>query len=283
MTWAGVAVGLTLLLIAVIAGVSWRSNGSLPASSPKSSLSHIHGMAVNPTDGQLYVATHHGVVRVSDAEATAIGDSRQDTMGFTLVGPDHFLASGHPAAGESGPAQLGLIESTDAGRTWRVVSLSGQVDFHVLRSIGSVTYGLDSGTSSLLASQDRLTWEARSRIEAHDLAADPQRPDTILASTPQGLQRSTDGGRTWQPSAGPIVLLLDWSVPERLHAIGADGRILRSTDQGVTWSATAGRAPDTPAAFTVHGEVLFLATRDGRVLRSTDSGATWQPMQTSLS
>lgn len=178
-----VAVGLALLLIAVIAGLSLRSTA--PAS-PASSLSHIHGMPVNPADGQLYVATHHGVVRVSDAEATAVGDSRQDTMGFAVVGPDHFLAAGHPAPGESSPAQLGLIESTDAGHTWRVVSLGGEVDLHALRNTEDVTYGLDSGTSSLLASQDRLSWQARSRVEAHDLAADPQRPDTILASTPHG-------------------------------------------------------------------------------------------------
>ncbi|MBC9003022.1 F510_1955 family glycosylhydrolase [Micromonospora aurantiaca (nom. illeg.)] len=283
MTWVGAGIGLILLLVAVVIGVSWRGERSAPASSPQVSLSHIHGMAVNPADGLLYVATHHGVVRVSNTEATAVGDSRQDTMGFTVVGPNHFIASGHPAPGESGPGQLGLIESTDAGRTWRVVSLTGQADFHALRSVGGVTYGLDSGTSSLLASQDRLNWEARSRIEAHDLAVDPQRTDTMLASTQQGLQRSTDGGRTWRPSAGPIVLLLDWPARDRLNAIDVDGRILRSSDGGATWSPTAGSTPGAPAAFATHGEVLYVATLDGQVLRSNDAGATWEPMLTSQS
>jgi DNA-binding beta-propeller fold protein YncE len=83
LTWAGVAVGLALLVAAVIVGTGWgRGETPKPPSSPGSALSHVHGMAVNPADGQLYVATHHGVVRVSDTEAVPVGESRQDTMGL---------------------------------------------------------------------------------------------------------------------------------------------------------------------------------------------------------
>lgn len=274
--------GLGLLLAVVISTAGCSGQAAPPAPSP-SALSHVHGMAVNPADGQLYVATHHGVVRVSDTEAAPVGESRQDTMGFTVIGRDHFLASGHPAPGQSGPAHLGLIESTDGGRTWRTVSLAGQADFHALRSAGGVTYGLDSTSGSLLASTDRRSWETRSTIAAYDLAVDPSRAETVLASTEQGLQRSTDGGRTWRPAGGPPVLLLHWAAPDRLDAVGADGQLLRSTDGGTTWSPTAGRVTDPPAAFTSHGDQLFLATRDARVLRSADAGATWQPMETSLS
>ena len=35
--------------------------------------------------------------------AERVGEGLQDTMGFSVVGPDHFLASGHPAPGEGGP------------------------------------------------------------------------------------------------------------------------------------------------------------------------------------
>jgi photosystem II stability/assembly factor-like uncharacterized protein len=198
-----------------------------------------------------------------------------------VVGPDHFLASGHPAPGQSGPAHLGLIESTDAGRTWRNVSLAGRADFHALRSAGAVIYGVDSTTGSLLVSTDRREWQERSRIEAYDLAVDPGRPETVLATTGQGLQRSTDGGRTWAPSGGPVILLLDWAAQERLQAVGVDGRVLRSADGARTWTPTGGRAPEAPVAFTTHEDTLFVATRDGRVLRSADSGVTWQAMETS--
>ncbi|MFN2495114.1 MAG: hypothetical protein ABR608_04290 [Pseudonocardiaceae bacterium] len=43
----------------------------------------------------------------------------EDPLGFTVVGPNHFLASGHPGADQDGPGNVGLIETTDGGRTFR--------------------------------------------------------------------------------------------------------------------------------------------------------------------
>ena len=111
----------------------------------------MHGLGINPADGSLIVATHYGSFRipVGQNEATRIGGDYQDTMGFTVEGPNHFLGSGHPdlagmRAGQ--PAQLGLIESTDAGETWTALSLSGEVDFHGLAFAHDQVYGWDAGT-----------------------------------------------------------------------------------------------------------------------------------------
>ncbi|MEV5765159.1 F510_1955 family glycosylhydrolase [Micromonospora sp. NPDC052213] len=279
LAWIGVAVGVLLLVTAAATAVGWRGDATSTGSSALGSggLGHVHGLGVNPADGQLYVATHHGVVRFSGAEATRVGDGRQDTMGFTVAGPDEFLASGHPAPGEDGPRHLGLVHSTDAGLSWRTLSLAGQADFHLLRSSGGIVYGLDSTSGALMASTDRVTWQTRSTIEAYDLAVDPHRPDTLLATTEQGTRRSTDGGRTWAPAGGPPAVLLHWSARE-LVAVTADGALVRSVDGAATWSPTAGRAPGAPVALTVHENLIYLATEDGRVLRSADSGVTWQPM-----
>ena len=38
-------------------------------------------------------------------------------MGFTVVGPDTFLGSGHPDIRATDPPLLGLIESNDAAQT----------------------------------------------------------------------------------------------------------------------------------------------------------------------
>lgn len=278
--WLGVALGVLLLVAAAATALSWREDTATSTASTtvdSGRLSHVHGLGVNPADGQLYVATHHGVFRLSGTEATRVGDGRQDTMGFTVTGPDEFLASGHPAPGEDGPTHLGLIHSTDAGRSWQSLSLAGQADFHLLRFSGGVVYGFDSTTGALMASSDRVTWQTRSTIEAYDLAVDPNRPDTLLATTEQGLRRSIDGGRTWTPAGGPPAVLLHWS-PRELVAVTADGTLVRSLDAAATWSSTAGRAPGDPAALTVHENLIYLATRDGQVLRSADAGTTWQPM-----
>ncbi len=88
---------------------------------------HVHGLGVNPKDGALFTATHTGLFRVAPGgtQPVRVGDRYHDTMGFTVVGPDHFLASGHPDGRERLPPLLGLIESRDAGESWQAISLLG--------------------------------------------------------------------------------------------------------------------------------------------------------------
>ena len=111
---------------------------------------HVHGLGVNPADGALYVATHTGLFRAARGERRAkrVADRYQDTMGFTVTGPDRFLGSGHPDGREDLPPFLGLIQSSDAGRTWEPVSLLGKRDFHVLEAAGERIYGYGSAFDS---------------------------------------------------------------------------------------------------------------------------------------
>ncbi len=111
---------------------------------------HVHGLGVNPSDGSLFVATHTGLFRAGPSEMRArrVGDRYQDTMGFTVIGPDRFLGSGHPDGREQLPPYLGLIESVDAGRSWQPVSLLGEADFHVLEARGQRIYGYGSDFES---------------------------------------------------------------------------------------------------------------------------------------
>lgn len=68
-------------------------------------LSHVHGLGVDSADGQLYAGTHYGLIRVpEDGDPTLVGEVKHDFMGFTVVGPDHYLASGHPGQGTAGRA-----------------------------------------------------------------------------------------------------------------------------------------------------------------------------------
>ncbi len=81
---------------------------------------HVHGLGINQADGSLFIVTHTGLFRVGkdSRKAVRIADRYQDTMGFSIVGPNRFLGSGHPDAREQKlPPLLGLIESTDAGKT----------------------------------------------------------------------------------------------------------------------------------------------------------------------
>ena len=80
---------------------------------------HVHGLGINPADDALFIATHTGLFRVAgdSRNAARVADRYQDTMGFSVVGPNRFLGSGHPDAREQGqPPLLGLIQSTRRGR-----------------------------------------------------------------------------------------------------------------------------------------------------------------------
>lgn len=264
-----------------LAGCGEREQSELPAEAADPGLIHIHGLGFNPADQSLYIATHTGLFRVEEDEQQAerVGQRQQDTMGFSVVGPDRFLGSGHPDAREDLPPFLGLIESEDAGASWAPVSLLGKTDFHVLEASKDHVYGFgsdfDSRSAIFLASVDSgRTWQERSVPDSLvALAIDPADPLHVVASGERRMFASTDEGRTWRPLADEGGLLA-WSAADQLHAVGLDGSSARSDDGGRTWTDTAS-VGGAPAAFESAGDVLYVALHDGTVKQSTDGGQTW--------
>ncbi len=259
------------------AAPSGRSNSSAMAEDP--GVVHVHGLGINPRDGALYAATHTGLFRIPDqGRAERIADRWQDTMGFTVVGPDHFLGSGHPDARDYQakrlPSLLGLIESRDAGETWQPLSLQGQADFHALRAAHGRIYGFDSTSGAFMVSADGKTWETRAKLPMVDFAVSPTDPDIIVATTQAGLQRSRDGGRTWEGSGPPLVFLA-WSDPAALWGVSVAGAVFMSADAGGTWQQV-GTVPGKPNALLAAGERLYASVHEGGIFQSSDGGTTWQ-------
>jgi photosystem II stability/assembly factor-like uncharacterized protein len=278
-----VLVGVALAALAISAcGDDEGDGGGSSAGGHEGSASqgpvHVHGLGINPKDGSLFIATHTGLFSAAPGESKArrVGDSTQDTMGFTVAGPDRFLGSGHPGEFENAINPLGLIRSTDAGRSWETVSLSGEADFHVLRWADGTVYGVDSGSGRLMVSGDGgESWAERSRpAPLIDLATDPGDPRHIVASGEGGLYRSSDGGRGWRRLGGEIGLLA-WPSRARLFHVNAAGTVSISEDQGASLRPL-GQIGGQPAAFAAHTERdLYAALPDGTVKQSTDGGRSW--------
>jgi hypothetical protein len=241
---------------------------------------HVHGLGVNPKDGALFIATHTGLFRApkNQQKAVRVADRYQDTMGFSVAGPDRFLGSGHPDFKKDPdlPPLLGLIESTDAGQTWEPISLLGQADFHVLEATGRRVFGFDSSGGRLLASRDGgKTWRRRLAPEPLvSLAINPRDARQVIASGERALYVSRDEGRRWRRIA-PAAGLLAWPEPERVYLIAGDGSVSRGNNATRAWRRV-GNIGGQPAAFESEGKTeLYAALHDGTVKRSTDGGESW--------
>jgi photosystem II stability/assembly factor-like uncharacterized protein len=246
-------------------------------------VSHVHGLGVNPADDALYIATHHGTFRLgSDKKVERVGESYQDTMGFTVAGADRFLGSGHPDSEgfrRGQPPRLGLIESTDAGKTWRSLSLSGEVDFHGLAFAHGRVFGWDSGSGRFMASSDSRVWETRSALPLNGFAVDPSDEAHIVGSGPEGLLESRDGGRTWAKKPGPTSVVFSWDAAAGLVGVTEDGKVHRSPDGGATWPL-AGLHPGSPQALLATPDTWYAAAADEGgttgIYRSSDGGRNWE-------
>jgi photosystem II stability/assembly factor-like uncharacterized protein len=245
---------------------------------------HIHGLAIDAADPRyLFIATHHGLYRAAPDGTAELISVVQDFMGFSPHPnqPGILFASGHPAGG----GNLGVIASSDGGKTWSELSpgVNGPVDFHqmaVSPADPNVIYG---AFGDLQASRDGgKTWAVAAPLPDRliDLAGSGGSPDTLYAATEQGLSVSLDGGLTWKAILdGAPVTLVEAARGGTLYAF-VYGEGLVSAKEGVFGFETLAR--DWGDAYLLHLAVdpddknrLFAASNEGRVFASTDGGKTW--------
>lgn len=275
-----VAAALTLPLI--LAGCSAPSTAS--DSAPQANaLGHVHGISVDPVTTKILLATHHGLYDATMKTPVKVSDPI-DLMGFTATDdPKIFYASGHPGEGSSLPNPVGLIRSTDAGKTWQELSLGGQSDFHSLTASGG---GLVAFDGQLRTSHDGTTWESSTATFTPAVLAGNPASTVVLATTEGGVQRSTDAGKTWQlvPNS-PIIQFAAFATslekaPTETVGVAPDGSVHVSTDAGMSWAVTGKVAGQVEAITALEGSDgkprIWVATTTG-VQVSDDGGATFQP------
>lgn len=216
---------------------------------------HVHGLARDPGDGTLYVATHEGLFSYADGEPKLVSPVI-DLMGFAISGPGEFVASGHAGSDTELPEPMGLIRSDDAGRTWEVASRGGESDFHVLTTADSVVVGFDG---ALRSTEDGTTWtEATLPEPLADLALSPDGTE-LLVTTESGLQRSTDRGSTWEPVPdAPIMIYVEWADADTVVGLSVEDQIMVSEDAGTTFEARGEAPAQQVVAFSAsrHSETL---------------------------
>jgi photosystem II stability/assembly factor-like uncharacterized protein len=255
-----------------------------------SEVSHLHGIAVDPTDpARLYLASHHGVWLTNpDGTATRVSDNRHDYMGFTPnpTQPGAFDASGHPEKG----GNLGVLVSTDGAKTWKQVStgVSGPVDFHSMDASPADPNVLYGHYGSIQVSRDAgKTWEVTGRppADTFDLAASAKDPNTVYAATRAGLMVSRDAGKTWQPASmvqRPATLVAT-TRDGTAYAFQVGTGLLRTTEPSMAWQTVSNGFGGTVllhlAVDPTHPERLYAVTDKSAILASQDGDKTWKPLR----
>jgi photosystem II stability/assembly factor-like uncharacterized protein len=244
-------------------------DGTLPAA-------HVHAVAVDPGDGTLLMATHEGLIGVGDDGRPATVGPVIDLMGFAVAGPGHYLASGHPGLRTDLPNPVGLIESTDGGKTWAPLSRAGESDFHALTALpGGGALGHDG---ALRRTADGRVWEQLAiPAEPHTLTISPDGA-AVLATTEQGLLRSTDTGSSWAPvTAAPLLQVVAWADSATIVGVDPAGAVWRSADAGDSWQQVA-HLDAAPHAMVAHGErddVRIVVATEEALLESVDGGRSF--------
>ena len=240
----------------------------------------VHGVARNPGDGKVYLATHQGLFRYDKGVPVRVGPI-VNMMGFSIAGPDRFYASGHPGAGVNLPGPVGLMETLDAGKTWSVLSTGRWLDFHALTSSHKGVLGYDG---VLRSSFDGEMWRQLAiAAKPSSLAAAPD-GSRILATTASGVMLSTDQGSKWaRLPAAPQLLLAAWADDSTATGVTGTGHLAVTTNAGATWTtakATVGSAQAISASRTRRGTLEVLVVTDSGIQRSLDSGASFTPLGT---
>jgi hypothetical protein len=176
------------------------------------------------------------------------------------------------------PPLLGLVESNDAGRTWKTLSLRGSADFHALRVVDGLIFGFNSSTSQFVVSADGRNWEVRSAITLFDFAVSHEDRNLVVATTNSGVMVSHDGGTTWSESREPAVSLLSWTEGA-FWGLRPDGALYHSPD-GLQWHEVGAFSGGPGAAFLATPRAFYLATHDASIYVSQDIGRTWVPLYT---
>jgi photosystem II stability/assembly factor-like uncharacterized protein len=282
---AVIAGGAVLILgLAACAPDSEPSAGASSAQQAGSGLpsAHVHGLTVSGETSQVLLATHDGLFDVTKQPASKIGGTN-DLMGFT-AGHDEgiFYASGHPGVGSDLPNPLGLMKSSDGGKTWDQLSRQGESDFHALTTAKS---GIVAFDGTLRTSPDGKAWTTVAAGFAPAVLAGHPHSDTVLATTPEGIQRSTDAGKTWAlATSGPVIQFAAFANPTEAAGVEPDGTVHTSADGGATWTRKGQIQGEVQAIAAVKGADgkpwIWAATAD-RVVVSTDGGATFRPSDAS--
>jgi hypothetical protein len=191
---------------------------------------HGHGMSYSPDGSNIFFAVHDGLRVYEKGQWKIPAGEQHDYMGFSMV-DDGFYSSGHPAPGSGKKNPLGIVKSTDEGRSFETLALYGQVDFH----------GMSVGYKS------------------HAIYVFNPEPNAKMKTT--GLHYSTDEAKNWIKSEakglqGEPASLAAHPTDSAVVAVGTDKGIFVSKNFGQQFEKVGPEMQTTAIFFNAQGALF---------------------------
>jgi photosystem II stability/assembly factor-like uncharacterized protein len=186
----------------------------------------------------------------------------------------------------------GLFRSSDAGATWTLAGLSGEIVRAVEQASSAAEIFVAGTRSGVFRSTDAAqSWQRISPADDPELrnvdsvAIDPRDAQTIYAGTYHLPWKTSDAGKTWSAVAAGMIddsdimsLRVDSASPGRIFASACSG-IYRSENAGAVWTKLQGipyssRRTQAIVQDPADPRILYAATTEG-LWATRDSGESW--------
>ena len=199
-----------------------------------------------------------------------------DLHSLVAIGDGRVFVGGHD----------GVVETRDAGRTWRRVPSLDHADAMGWGQQDRTVFV--SGHPGLNRSDDGGATFAplRQGLPATDLHGFGAGRGTLYAAGPEvGLIASTDDGRSWQQRSSDVGRSLFGRIvvdaDDDAHLIASDPQrgAVESRDGGRVWQVLDGSTSATWVSSPDGRGLTLLVSGQSGVVRRTDGGATWQQLQ----
>lgn len=264
-------------------------------SNNKVTMEHIHGLGFTSDGKQILIPAHNGLVSYSDGKWGNVDTPKNDYMGFQMV-DNGFYSSGHPGPSSTLQNPIGIVKSSDLGKTLTKLGFEGESDFHGM-AVGYKTHAIyvineqtntKLNSSGLFYSTDEAkTWTKSTAAGLNEeptaLAVHPTDEKTIAIGTKSGLLLSKDFGNHFEKLLPDLLITsLNFGEKGELLVAGANSPNLININLSTTVKQEIKLPPldqDDAVSYIAQNpqdaNEVAVATFKKDVYLSKDSGLNW--------